>query len=168
VELALGQTLHNSGRVTTATEDHRRRSSRTGARETQKASISAEPTRGLDSLKIDKVQLTDRLQCLSGGAILQTTRQRLKPGNILTLQHGQLGDRVPPTLGTAALVDCPARAHDRHTGNSRGAATGLTLGVGHRPVTDRLARHGSIPKRDVTKYRAHKTNAPARSFNRQI
>src|SRR4029077_7292653 len=107
---------------------------------------------------------TDRLQCLSGGAILQTTRQRLKPGNILTLQHGQLGDRVPPTLGTAALVDCPPRAHDRHTGNSGGAATGLTLGVGHRPVTDRLARHGSIPKRDVTKYRAHKpTHRPVLS-----
>jgi hypothetical protein len=77
---------------------------------------------------------------------------------ILALQCGQFGDRVPPTSGTAALVDCSARANDRHSGSSSGAATGLTLGVGHRPVTDRLARHGSIPKRDVTKHRAHKIN----------
>jgi len=84
------------------------------------------------------------------------------------LQHGQLGDRVPPTPGAAALVDRPARANDRHTGSSSGATTGLTLGVGHGSITDRLARHGSIPKRDVTKHRADKNNAWARSFNRQI
>ena len=64
----------------------------------------------------------------------------------------------------ATLVDCPARADDRHIGSSSGAATGLTLGVGHRPVTDRLARHGLIPKHDVTKPRALKTNARAHFF----
>ena len=40
------------------------------ARHREKASVSAEPARGLDSLKIGKVQLTDSLQCLSSGAIL--------------------------------------------------------------------------------------------------
>jgi hypothetical protein len=62
------------------------------------------------------------------------------------------------------MVDGPARADDRHAGSSSGAATGLTLGVCRRPVTDRLVGHGSIPKRDVTKSRAHKANARGHFF----
>jgi hypothetical protein len=41
-----------------------------GARHSEKASVSAEPARGLDGLKVRNVEFTNRLQCLGSGAVL--------------------------------------------------------------------------------------------------
>lgn len=105
-------------------------------------SVSAEPAQGFDGLKIGKVGLADGLQYLGSGALLQTTRQCFQPGCLLLLQHGQLGYRVPPTLGAAAMVDNSTRADDRHANGTSSAAAGLAFCGGHGCFTDRLAGQG--------------------------
>ena len=52
------------------------------------------------------------------------------------------------------MIGYAAGSDDRHASRPRGAVAGLALGVGHGPLTNRLAWHGSTPKRDVTKPRA--------------
>jgi hypothetical protein len=63
--------------------------------------------------------------------------------------------RVVPAPGPAAMIGRAARAHDRRASRGRGTMAGLAFRVSHGPLTDRFAWHGSTPKRDVTKPKAH-------------
>ena len=130
-------------------------------------SIPTEPSWWVESLEFGEVEFADGLQRLGCRAVLQTGRQRRQPGGILILQHAQLGDSVTPSLGPAAMVGQTALVDDWHASCTSGAAACLAFSIGHRSVADRLARHGSTPKRDVTKPRPSRA-AQLRVLKRQL
>jgi hypothetical protein len=66
----------------------------------------------------------------------------------LSLHRCQFGDGITPALDAAASVGWGADAGGGLTGGLSSSVTGLTFGIGHRPVADRLARHA--PLRSVT------------------
>ena len=122
-----------------------------------RVSVPAEAAWWFDCVEFGQVEVADRLQRIGDGAVLQADRQSLQPGRMLSLQRGQFGDSVPPTLGATAVVDQSTGPDHRRTSSSTsGTAACLTFGIGQGPFTDRLARHGSTPKRDVTKPRSHR------------
>ena len=87
-------------------------------------------------------------------------------------EQRRTGRRLNPLLlgylmGPAALVGRATGAADWHAGGTSGTAAGLAFGIGHWPLADRLARHGSTPNRDVTKPRSHRA-AQLRFLNRQL
>jgi len=118
-------------------------------------SVPTKSSRWVDCLKIGQVELAKGPQGVGSGAVLQVVRQGFEPAGILRLQFRQFGNSVVPAPGAAAMIGWAARAYDRGSGRARGAMTGLAFGIRHRPVADRFARHGSTPKRDVTKPKAH-------------
>jgi len=79
-------------------------------------------------------------RCLAG------CRAGRRASGVLRLQLRQFGDRIEPTPGATATIDRPARSYNCRASRARCAMTGLALGIGHRAVADRFARHGSIPK----------------------
>ena len=66
--------------------------------------------------------------------------------------HGHLNyTGISTTLTDVTMIGGAARANHRRVGRARRTIAGLTFGVGHGCLTDRLARHGSTPNRYVTK-----------------
>src|SRR5208337_3501095 len=117
-------------------------------RTTLRGSISAEAARRNDCLEFSEVEVADRLQRLGGGTVLEVLWQGFQPGGIVTLQRGQLGDSVAPTLGATAVIKwspCPDCRCPRGPSSTTAC---LALGIGHGSLADRLARHG--PLRSVT------------------
>src|SRR5271166_5399638 len=84
--------------------------------------------------------------------------RRLEPASLprVIVTHAS---RAIPALDPAPPVDCTADANDRLAIRVHGTVARLTFGAGHGCVTDRWTRHGSTPKRHVTKY--HTETAPA-------
>ena len=64
-------------------------------------SISPEATGWLDGEQFVEIEINDRLQCLTGGALAQRFGHCLEPSDIFHLQGEQFGDRCVPTLGPA-------------------------------------------------------------------
>ena len=109
-------------------------------------SISAGAAGRTDGLKFREVEVADRVQRLGGGAVLQVLRQSVQPGGILTLQRGQLGDSVAPTLGATAAIKGSPCPNWRCSRGPSSATARLALGVGNRcarPIAD-AERHGAI------------------------
>ena len=74
--------------------------------------------------------------------------QGFQPGGIVTLQRGQLGDSVAPTLGATAVIKGSPYPGCRCPRGPSSTTARLALGIGHRSLADRLAWHG--PLRSVT------------------
>jgi hypothetical protein len=66
----------------------------------------------------------------------------------LGLHRCQLGDSITPALDAAASVGWVSDVRDGLVSGLGGSVASLAFGIGHRPVTDRLARHA--PLRTVT------------------
>ena len=113
-------------------------------------SVPAEAAWRFDRLKIGDVGIADCLQGIGCCALTEVVRQCIEPGSILRLQLCQLSDGVAPAPRSAAVVGRAVHADCRLARGARGSAAGLAFGVGHGCFADRLARHGSTPKRDVT------------------
>jgi hypothetical protein len=84
-------------------------------------SISAEAAWRLNGLDFAEVEVADGLQDISRCTVLQAGRQKLL-GDILTLQGGQLSDRISSTLGAGAMIDWSARPDHRNASSTSSAA----------------------------------------------
>jgi hypothetical protein len=84
-------------------------------------SVPAEAARRVDSLEFRKIEIADDLQRLGNGTVLQAAWQPFQPSPVLGLECDQLSDRVLPTLGTAAVITWPTRAHNRRASGTSSA-----------------------------------------------
>src|SRR5277367_4741149 len=124
-----------------------------------RCSITAKATWRFNRLKLREIELDDGSYGLGHRAVLLIGGQCVQPCRILFLEEREAGDCVVPALDPAAPVDRTADANDRCAICVHGTVARLTLGAGHRCVTDRWTRHGSTPKRHVTK--CYTETAPA-------
>ena len=119
---------------------------------TLRGSISAEATRRNDCLEFSEVEIADREQRLGGGAVLEALWQGFQPGGVVTLQRGQLGDSVAPTLGATAVIKGSPYPDCRCPGGPSSATARWRSAsvIGRSPID---LRGMATPKRDVTKAR---------------
>src|SRR5208337_5159367 len=99
-------------------------------RTTLRGSISAEAARRNDCLEFSEVEVADRLQRLGGGTVLEVLWQGFQPGGIVTLQRGQLGDSVAPTLGATAVIKWSPYPDCRCPRGPSSTTACLALGIG--------------------------------------
>src|SRR6266436_1437271 len=134
------------------------------------SSIPAETPWRFDRLEFVEIEVDDGLQRLGGGAILKALGQDLEPLAILALEGEQQSDGIAPAPGTASAVGRSPVVDHRPGRGAGGAMPSLSLGIGHRFVAKGLARHGSTPKRNVTKpaNRDHGVLATARPVRRGV
>ena len=84
---------------------------------------------------VTEVEFDDGLERLCRGALAETVGQCMASGGVFRLQGEQLGDRIVPSLWSAATVGWSTIADDRvclQQCLAAGAVIGLSLGVGER------------------------------------
>src|SRR4051812_39152117 len=91
-----------------------------------------------------EVEFDDRLQGLSGCAVVQAVRQGVPPRNVFRLQGDEFTHRVAPALWPGSPVGgAPVADHRRWFGAQVACAiAGLALGVAERLLTLGLAASG--------------------------
>src|SRR5246127_5393429 len=116
------------------------------------ALIAPEAARWHDGDQFVEVEIGDRLQSLTGSALLKVFGQSLEPLRVLALQDDEFGDGIAPALRAAASAGRRAGMVHRPGCGTSGAVPGLSLGIAQRSVAERLAGHGLTPKRYVTEW----------------
>src|ERR1700756_4832749 len=113
------------------------------------ALIAPEAARWHDGDQFVEVEIDDRLQSLTGSALLKVFGQSLEPLRVLALQDDEFGNGIAPALGAAAAVGGSPVMDHRLGWGTGGAMPGLSLGIGHWSVAKRLVRH-EVLLRSVT------------------
>ena len=94
------------------------------------SSIPPEATGRLDGEQFVEIEINDRLQCRTGGALAQRFGHCLEPSDIFRLQGEQFGDRCVPTLGPATRPRGVSWARCGSTPNLAQAIACLALSAG--------------------------------------
>ena len=90
--------------------------------------------RGLDGEQFVEIEINDRLQCLTGGALAQRFGHCLEPSDIFRLQGEQFGDRCVPTLGPSTPPQRVSWARCSSTPSLALAIACLALGASERTL----------------------------------
>jgi hypothetical protein len=96
------------------------------------SSIPPEATGRLDGEQFVEIEINDRLQCLTGGALAQRFGHCPEPSDIFRLQGEQFGDRCVPTLGPSTPPQRVSWARCSSTPSLALAIACLALGAGER------------------------------------
>ena len=103
--------------------------------------IPTEAPGRFDCLEFVEVEFVDSLQGFGGGSFLEAVGQGLQPGPVFGLKGEQDSDSLVPAPGAASAVGRSAVMDHRPGRGAGGTMPGLSFGIGHRAVAERLAGH---------------------------